>query len=298
MSSSSNHINKNLLPKTAAEAKHQGLKFFYPRKPCVHGHDSEYYVKGGCVVCVKEKALKGRAKQAAKRREKTQKSLAAIKRECARRICNNVFTPDKRKDQIFCSKRCSDIQGKEDWKKRNQKQFRKSENIRKKNKYHKDAEYKEKQVIRTRRNWDSKSIEEKFLLQQDRYKKEDPKVRRKRARLYQRKRNKEDINHRIAGSLRARIRQAIKNDGGEKSKRTNELIGCSIQQLKKYLEAQFLDGMNWDNYGKWHIDHIIPVTKFENIGTDIEQQKKCFHYSNMQPLWARDNLRKSNKVDK
>lgn len=69
---------------------------------------------------------------------------------------------------------------------------------------------------------------------------------------------------------------------------TIKLIGCSIEQLKQHLEKQFKLGMSWFNYGKWHVDHIKPCASFDL--TDIEQQKQCFNYTNLQPLWAEENL--------
>ncbi len=74
-----------------------------------------------------------------------------------------------------------------------------------------------------------------------------------------------------------------------------ELIGCSSKELESYLETQFTEGMTWDNYGYygWHIDHIKPCASFDL--SDPEQQKLCFHYSNLQPLWAKENIKKSNK---
>ena len=73
-----------------------------------------------------------------------------------------------------------------------------------------------------------------------------------------------------------------------------ELVGCTIEELKIYLEKQFKEGMTWENRGiVWHIDHIKPISKFDL--TNEEEQKKCFHYTNLQPLFAIDNLRKSNK---
>jgi hypothetical protein len=65
-----------------------------------------------------------------------------------------------------------------------------------------------------------------------------------------------------------------------------------VEQLRQHLEAQFTDGMSWDNYGRdgWHIDHIRPCASFDL--TDPEQQRQCFHYTNLQPLWAADNIRK------
>jgi hypothetical protein len=92
-----------------------------------------------------------------------------------------------------------------------------------------------------------------------------------------------------------RMRKLLKSVGNEKSLRTVEYLGCSVEELMKYLEQQWQSGMSWDNYGYegWHIDHIRPCNSFDL--TDAEQQKICFHHTNLQPLWAEDNLRKSNK---
>ena len=74
-----------------------------------------------------------------------------------------------------------------------------------------------------------------------------------------------------------------------------DLVGCDINYLRKHLEKQFEPLMSWDSYGKWHVDHIIPVTKFDL--TDPEQQKICFHYTNLQPLWGEENMKKSDKLN-
>lgn len=86
---------------------------------------------------------------------------------------------------------------------------------------------------------------------------------------------------------------AVKNNW--KYGTTLELVGAGIAQVKKHLEAQFKPGMNWENHGKlgWHIDHITPCAKFDL--SDPEQQKKCFHYTNLQPLWWQENLSKGYK---
>ena len=92
---------------------------------------------------------------------------------------------------------------------------------------------------------------------------------------------------------RTRITGILKK---HKTDKTLNLLGCSAQFLRTYIENKFLEGMTWDNYGKhgWHIDHIIPCSSF-NL-TDSTQQQICFHYTNLQPLWAIDNLKKSNKI--
>jgi hypothetical protein len=76
--------------------------------------------------------------------------------------------------------------------------------------------------------------------------------------------------------------------------KTMELTGCSLEELTQYIESKFITGMSWENYGEWHIDHIRPCASF-NL-EDIEEQKKCFHWSNLQPLWAKDNLRKGSRT--
>jgi hypothetical protein len=100
------------------------------------------------------------------------------------------------------------------------------------------------------------------------------------------------IEFRLRIVLSSRVNRLIKG----KRNKTLDLIGCDVKKLKQHLESKFLNGMNWENYGfyGWHIDHIIPCSSFDL--TDPEQQKKCFHYTNLQPLWAEDNLRKSDKI--
>lgn len=97
----------------------------------------------------------------------------------------------------------------------------------------------------------------------------------------------------IACCCRNRIRNCIQK--GWKSQSSLSLTGCnSWNELKQYLENKFQKGMTWDNYGEWHIDHIKPCSSFDL--TDTSEQKKCFHYTNLQPLWAIDNLSKSDTI--
>lgn len=112
---------------------------------------------------------------------------------------------------------------------------------------------------------------------------------------YFQKRRQEDVQYKLKCNLRTRLHHAIKD--GSKSSSTLELLGCSVETLKQHLENQFKTGMHWDNYGVngWHIDHIKPCASFDL--SDVKQQSECFHYTNLQPLWADENIRKSDKIN-
>jgi hypothetical protein len=108
------------------------------------------------------------------------------------------------------------------------------------------------------------------------------------------RRFRENKNQKILLYIKHRIKCFLFK--GVKSKKTENLLGCNPQEFKSYIESKFKDGMSWENYGDkgWHIDHIIPCSAFDL--TDTEQQKKCFHYTNTQPLWAIENLKKGFKI--
>lgn len=108
--------------------------------------------------------------------------------------------------------------------------------------------------------------------------------------VWKRKRKQTDPTFRLVVNMRERIRHAVKTAKAFKSSGAKELLGCSVQFLIGYIESKFEIGMTWENYGKWHIDHIIPCSGFD-LSTK-EGQSECFHYSNLQPLWAEQNLAK------
>ncbi len=111
---------------------------------------------------------------------------------------------------------------------------------------------------------------------------------------YKRNRMKRDVTFKILHRLRTRILLVL--HGKRKADSSMNLLGCSAEDLKKHLEDQFKDDMSWDNYGikGWHIDHIKPCASFDL--SVIEEQKKCFHFTNLQPLWWHENLSKSDKI--
>jgi len=108
---------------------------------------------------------------------------------------------------------------------------------------------------------------------------------------YKQKVLEQKLRQKISSRLRCRIKNSLLSN---KKNKTRELIGCNVDFLMGYLEKQFSEGMSWENYGKWHIDHIFPLSSFDLTNGD-EQIKAC-NYTNLQPLWAADNLRKSNKL--
>jgi len=110
----------------------------------------------------------------------------------------------------------------------------------------------------------------------------------------QKRRNKykNNIHYKISLNVRNRVNTYLKSNNIQKRNKTFDIVGCSPEFLKEYLENQFIDGMSWDNRREWHIDHIIPVSSAK---TEEEFYKLC-HYTNLQPLWAEDNLKKYNKL--
>ena len=102
---------------------------------------------------------------------------------------------------------------------------------------------------------------------------------------------------RLHNNMSSRLRKACKHHKTKKDNKTFALLGYSKDDLKIRLESQFTDGMTWDNMGKWHIDHIRPVSSFNITSTECEDFKKCWALNNLQPLWGEDNCSKNNKWD-
>lgn len=115
---------------------------------------------------------------------------------------------------------------------------------------------------------------------------------KKKRRANRKDRTEKDPLYKLRKGCSIRIWHFLKGAG--KSKPTKDLIGCSWDQLKKHLEEQFKDGMSWENWSKtgWHIDHIIPLSS----ANTLEEIERLCHYTNLQPLWAEDNLKKGAKL--
>lgn len=116
---------------------------------------------------------------------------------------------------------------------------------------------------------------------------------RKQRREYEVSRRKSNVHERIAHNMRNRLWIALKRRKSHKRGSFEELIGCSIPELVSHIENSFSTGMSWEKLGEIHIDHIKPINSFDL--SNIEQQKLAFNYTNLQPMWASDNIRKGSK---
>ena len=110
--------------------------------------------------------------------------------------------------------------------------------------------------------------------------------------IHRKKRRDNDPLYKLKGNIRSLINLSIKNKGYTKKSKTYEYLGCSYEEFKNHLERQFSKSMTWQNAGEWHLDHIYPVS----LAKDEDELIKLNHYTNFQPLWAIDNLKKGNKI--
>lgn len=108
---------------------------------------------------------------------------------------------------------------------------------------------------------------------------------------YKRTRYCNDIDFRLSECIRNRVRSAIYGD--YKSGSAIRDLACTIPEFRSYIQSKFTDGMSWENYGDWHLDHVRPLSSFDLA--DPQQFEEAVHYSNYQPLWADDNFRKGSR---
>jgi len=164
--------------------------------------------------------------------------------------------------------------------------YRKKENARARKHYQNNPEKRRASKRKYRKN----NREKERASQRKRNKRPETK---KRVNARRRERRKTDPPFRILCNLRCRLWHALK--GKNKSARTMKLVGCSIPHLMDHLEKQFLPGMTWENYGPvWHVDHMMPCDSFDL--SDPEQQRRSFHYTNLQPLWGPENMSKGDTI--
>lgn len=239
--------NDNDLPRTRAEAKASGSKWYFTGKPCKHGHVAKRStIDGCCVECRKIKIDKWR--------EKNPEKVQAMK--------DNWLAANK--ERLI--------------------EYRKQ--------YHANNRTRSNEYSKARR---AKNPGEAAVLAKQ-YREENPeKVKESQKRTYEKKQS--TPKGRLENSIRAGVYDEIKK-GSKRGRKTFDLLGYTVDQLKDHIESRFLPGMDWDNYGKygWHIDHIIPLSAHNYETPDDIDFKRAWALSNLQPLWATDNLTKNAKL--
>lgn len=198
-------------------------------------------------------------------------------------ICGSSFTTN-RKEKKYCGKECY---------KQNNKRI-KEEN---RKRYNQTYYEKHKESIRARCKEDYAENKE---LYQEKAKQSYQKHKEKRIKSYLRwvkEKRKTDEVFRITCNIRTRLWHALRNQQADKPCASLDLLGCSVSEYREYIEGLFTEGMTWENYGLhgWHIDHRRPIASFNLL--DEEEVKKAFHYTNTQPMWAEENLRKGDKTE-
>jgi hypothetical protein len=241
-------------------------------------------------------------------------------------VCGNGFEKNKNYIQKYCSKKCNQksfyeknkdkaLKKSKEWAKKNRdycleigKRWRSENKDYNKEWYEKNKDkalkkqkkwYKENKdkALKKSKEW-AKKNREKRRASGRKYYKENPKKIMESNSKHLKKKFENDkiykINFKLAANIRSRIRNAIKLL--YRNQHSIDILGCTVEYARGHLEKQFKEGMTWENHGLygWHIDHIIPCASFDL--TDPEQQKKCFHYTNLQPLWAKENMSKGAKI--
>jgi len=154
--------------------------------------------------------------------------------------------------------------------------------------YRQDINYREKEKKRLRDNY--KNNVETLREKNKKYYHKNKKLLKEKNNEWKKNKRKTDGFYRMKLNLRHRLRNYL--FGESKSKRTYDIVGLDKLGFKSYVESKFTEGMAWENYGKWHLDHIIPLCQAK----DNNDALLLNHYTNLQPLWAEDNLRKNRKI--
>jgi hypothetical protein len=102
------------------------------------------------------------------------------------------------------------------------------------------------------------------------------------------------INRQIEARVKSRLTNALSSNSMAIYAKVETLIGCNLDQVRRHLERQFRNGMSWGNAGQWHIDHVVPCSNYDL--SDIKQASTCFHYTNLQPMWSKDNSAKKDSL--
>lgn len=250
------------------QAIQEKLKFYFTGKPCKRGHMAERRVcDRQCVECQKEYQKEYHKTEAYKEYQKSDNVKAIRDRHY-----------QENKEQI---------------QKRNKKYVQ--EHQEEMTSYYHSFREKNKEKIKERKHAYYLANRDKILEKMGSYYESNREVAIQRVskhqRVYKNKRYQEDSEYRIRDNLRCRLGDAFRQQRIKKSEKTFDLTSCTFRKLIEHLESKFLPGMSIENYGKWQIDHIIPCASFD-LKCPL-QQKLCFGFWNLQPLWVEDHKEKT-----
>lgn len=128
------------------------------------------------------------------------------------------------------------------------------------------------------------------------YNKKYRQINKEKTRIYDRERHRTDPKIKLSNNISNRVCQSLK--GNKNGRHWEDIVGYTLDKLKKHLEKKFTKGMSWNNYGQWHIDHEVPVSAFNFTKPEHRDFKRCWALKNLQPLWAEENQSKNAKIDK
>jgi hypothetical protein len=135
------------------------------------------------------------------------------------------------------------------------------------------------------------NAEKKIAQTKAHYRRNREKIIKKSSEYYKKKKEADPL-FRLSCNIRKLLIQTFKVNGHRKKSRTSEILCCSLEEFKAHIESQFLEGMTWENRGEWHLDHIMPAS----MAKTEDELIRLNHYRNFRPLWAKDNLSKSDKT--
>lgn len=268
-----------------ADAKVQNLKHYYTGKPCKHGHDSERYVgsQGACCECVKSRVRNYSKLNPEKKKESDRKYYVENIDEIKKQAKNYR---EENRDEIRIKARAY---SKSDECKEACRKYRLENrdkiNAQKMTYYHADRD---KHLEQRRTSYQKHKKKRNAESAEYRMKNKD------KINEYFVNRRKTDLKFKMSTYMRNMLNRVLNRSYNDKTNNTVQMLGYTCDELISHIEILFTDGMTWDNYGEWHIDHIVPLSVL--IDNGLTNPSDVNALPNLQPLWAIDNLTKGAKI--
>lgn len=263
---------------TRKEAIAKGQKVYWKEKPCPRGHIGWTRVGGPCVECQKICSNNYKLKNKEQLEVKRKAYLKSEKgKETLEKYMENSGRESAAKRARERRQKYPEIKEKERLSNKKYKEKNKTELAKKRKVYASNPEVQKKTKATTDR-WRAKNAEKIRESRREYY------------RLYMANRRATDPDFKMYTRMRDFVRRCVESIKGVKKWRTQDAVGYTPSELKNHIESLWQDGMSWDNYGKWHIDHIKSIKGFRDEGVD--DLKIINALTNLQPLWAFDNLSK------